>query len=93
MFGLANLIWVPLANIFGRRPITLLCLLILTLCSVWCASAKSYNSLLIGRIFQGIGGAPSDTIAPDMIGELFFRHQRGRAMVLNTSRRFDRLED
>jgi MFS family permease len=81
MEGAANLWWVPLANIFGRRPITLIALLMFMLCSVWCGKATTFNSLLVGRIFQGIGLAPADCVAPDVVGEVFFVHQRGRAMV------------
>lgn len=81
MFGAANIWWVPLSNVFGRRPVILFSLLILTACSVWAAEAKSFNSLLAARVFQGIGGATADTLCPGVIGEIFFRHERGRAMV------------
>lgn len=81
MFGAANIWWVPLSSVFGRRPIILISLLILTVCSVWAAEAKTFNSLLAARVFQGIGGATSDTLCPGVIGEVFFRHERGRAMV------------
>ena len=81
MQGAANLWWVPLANIFGRRTVILVALLMFTLCSVWCAEASTFTSLLVGRIFQGIGMAPADCVAPDVVGEVFFVHQRGRAMV------------
>lgn len=53
MLGAANIWWVPLGNTFGRRPIILLCLLILMTCSVWCGEAKSFDSLLAARILQG----------------------------------------
>lgn len=53
----------------------------MTLCSVWCALASSYSSLLAARIFQAIGGAAADTVAPALVGDLYFIHQRGRAMV------------
>lgn len=73
--------WVPLANTFGRRPVILVALLLLTLSSMWAGLAKSYESLLAARLFMGIGGAPADAVAPDVVGEVFFVHQRGRAMV------------
>lgn len=53
MLGAANIWWVPLGNTFGRRPVLLACLLLLTVCSVWCGEAKSFNSLLAARVFQG----------------------------------------
>ncbi|KAL4864252.1 hypothetical protein BDV12DRAFT_205841 [Aspergillus spectabilis] len=84
MFGAANIWWVPLSNIFGRRPIILGSLVMLLLCSVWTACAGSFASLLAARGFQGIAGAASDTISPGVIGEIYFRHQRGRAMAIYT---------
>ena len=79
--GAGSIVWVPLANIFGRRPITLLGVLLMTICCAWAGTATSYESLLAARVLSGLGGAPSDTIAPDMVGEVWFRHQQGRVMV------------
>ncbi|KAF2632874.1 hypothetical protein BU25DRAFT_417448 [Macroventuria anomochaeta] len=39
--------------------------------------------LLAARLFMGIGGGPADAVSPDVVGEIFFVHQRGRAMWLN----------
>ncbi|KAJ5368662.1 uncharacterized protein N7496_008422 [Penicillium cataractarum] len=50
------------------------------LCCMWAGLAKSFGSLLAARIFMGIAVAPADTVAPNVIGEIFFTHQRGRAM-------------
>lgn len=86
MLGAANLWWVPLANTFGRRPVTLASLLLLVFSSMWGGLATSFNSLLVARIFMGIGGAPADAVSPDVVGEIFFVHQRGRAMVCNCDR-------
>ncbi|CEO59647.1 hypothetical protein PMG11_04315 [Penicillium brasilianum] len=47
---------------------------------MWAGLAKSFGSLLAARVFMGIAVAPADTIAPNVIGEIFFTHQRGRAM-------------
>ncbi|QQK39811.1 MFS general substrate transporter [Penicillium digitatum] len=84
MLGCANIWWVPLSNVFGRRPIILCSLVMLTVCSVWTAKATSFNSILVARLFQGIAGAASETICPGVIGEIYFRHQRGRAMAIYT---------
>ncbi|KAF4548667.1 MFS-type transporter-like protein 10 [Elsinoe fawcettii] len=84
MLGASNLLWVPLSNTFGRRPLILFCLLLLTVCSIWAAEAKSFNSLLAARIFTGMGGAAADTLAPDVVGHVFFVHERGRSMAIYT---------
>ncbi|PIG88098.1 hypothetical protein AARAC_001570 [Aspergillus arachidicola] len=54
MMGAANILWVPLANTFGRRPITLFNILLLTLCCVWAARATSFGSLLAARFSWGL---------------------------------------
>ena len=84
MFGLSNIFWVPLSNIFGRRPILLVAMLLFTLTSVWGGVATSFESLLAVRALQGVAGGPSYTLAPDAVGEIFFVHQRGRAMATYT---------
>ncbi|KAH9868346.1 hypothetical protein J1614_007418 [Plenodomus biglobosus] len=84
MLGAANIWWVPLANTFGRRPVVLGSLLLLTFSSLWAGLATSFNSLLAARLVMGIGGAPADAVSPDVVGEIFFVNQRGRAMAVYT---------
>jgi MFS family permease len=81
LLGCSNIWWVPLGNTFGRRPILIVAMLIGTFASMWCGLSTSFNSLLAARCIQGIGFGPADTISPDTVGELFFLHERGRAMV------------
>lgn len=81
MLGVSNLWWVPLANTFGRRPIILISLLLLVFSSVWAGLSTSFDSLLAARLFMGIGGGSSDAVSPDVVGEIFFVHERGRALV------------
>ncbi|KAL4769352.1 major facilitator superfamily domain-containing protein [Aspergillus nidulans var. acristatus] len=84
MMGASNIWWVPLANTFGRRPISLLSILILLFCSLWAGLAGTFESLLAARFFMGVGTGPADTIAPNVIGEIYFTHQRGKAMGFYT---------
>ncbi|KAI1859533.1 uncharacterized protein JN550_012051 [Neoarthrinium moseri] len=84
MIGAANIWWVPLSNILGRRPVLVAATLILTLCGMWCGLATNYDSLLAARIFQGIGAAAADTVAPAVVGDVYFVDERGRAMAVYT---------
>ncbi|KAH8726892.1 major facilitator superfamily domain-containing protein [Phaeosphaeriaceae sp. PMI808] len=84
MLGASNLFWVPLSNTFGRRPIILISLLLLTFSSMWAGLSKSFESLLAARLFMGMAGGPADAVSPDVVGEIFFVHQRGRAMAIYT---------
>ena len=81
MLGGSNIWWVPLSNWMGRRPVLLIATLLMTACSVWCAKADSFGSLVAARLLQGAGGGAADTVAPALIGDLYFIHERGRAMV------------
>jgi hypothetical protein len=85
LLGVSNIWWVPLANTYGRRPVTLFTLLLLTAFSIWAAVAESYDSLLAARLFMGLAAGPAETVAPDVVGEVFFIHERGRAMACVSS--------
>ncbi|RAR07511.1 MFS general substrate transporter [Stemphylium lycopersici] len=84
MLGVSNLWWVPLANTLGRRPVVLGSLLLLTFSSMWAGLATSFDSMLAARLFMGIGGGPADAVSPEVVGEIFFVHQRGRALAIYT---------
>ncbi|TDZ30159.1 putative MFS-type transporter [Colletotrichum spinosum] len=84
LLGASNIWWVPLSNILGRRPVLLAATLIMTVCTVWCAVATTYNSFLVARVFQAIGAGASETVAPALIGEVYFVDERGRAMAIYT---------
>lgn len=60
--------------------------------STVCLLAESFK---VGRVVchrvvtqtnqsSGIGGGAADTLAPDVVGQVFFVHQRGRAMAIYT---------
>ncbi|KAL2782753.1 hypothetical protein BJX66DRAFT_345555 [Aspergillus keveii] len=103
MMGAANIWWVPLANTFGRRPITLINILLLVFSSMWVGLATSFETLLAARFFMGlllglripvglcsvcrIGlfvDFANGIVAPNVIGEIYFTHQRGKAMGFYT---------
>ncbi|KAK3897628.1 major facilitator superfamily domain-containing protein [Staphylotrichum tortipilum] len=84
MLGASNIWWVPLSNWMGRRPVLIIATLLMMLCSVWAAKAESFGSLIAARILQGAGGGAADTVAPALIGDLYFIHERGRAMAVYT---------
>jgi MFS family permease len=84
LLGTSNIFWVPLGNIFGRRPILIVSLIFLFLTSIWCGLANGYPSLLAARALQGASSGPVYTFAPEITGDIFFHHERGRAMVAYT---------
>ncbi|KAF1945299.1 MFS general substrate transporter [Clathrospora elynae] len=75
--GFANFFIVPLSNIFGRRAISLVFSVLITLTCVWQALASSHRSLLAARAVNGLVCATSETIPVQMIADVFFLHERG----------------
>lgn len=51
-----------LADRYGRRIIILIGLIVFSIASIFCVFAESYNVLLIGRFFQGVGVAAPATL-------------------------------
>lgn len=82
VLGFTNLIWVPFARGFGRRPMAIITTLITTASCIWRATAKDYNSFLGASILCGIGASPGETLGPVMIADVMFLHDRGWWMGL-----------
>lgn len=53
-FGLSQLVWGPLSDRFGRRPVLLCGLAAYTLASIGCALAPSMPLLIVWRTLQGV---------------------------------------
>lgn len=81
--GVAPFFWVPLANKFGRRPIYLLTTFIGFASALGCAYTKNYSQLLAARVFNGIFPCAMALGAVSVV-DMFFFHQRGRAMGIFT---------
>ncbi|KAI7498092.1 hypothetical protein KC367_g5355 [Hortaea werneckii] len=75
--GLANILIVPLSNIFGRRPISIFFGFLVILTNIWQALATSHKSLLAARACNGIVAATSETIMVQVVADMFFLHERG----------------
>ncbi|CAK7210553.1 hypothetical protein SEUCBS140593_000865 [Sporothrix eucalyptigena] len=80
--GVGNLVWVPLARAYGKRPVYLLSLLLLVGTNVWSYEAKSYGSLLPARIISGFAASSADATVPSLVADLFFVHERGHCMMI-----------
>ncbi|KAK8127835.1 MFS general substrate transporter [Apiospora sp. TS-2023a] len=79
--GYANFLIVPAANVFGRRPVIIVCGLICILANIWQGLVTSYPSFIGARVISGIGAAANESIMPMVISDILFVHQRGRSMT------------
>ncbi|KAK5719971.1 hypothetical protein LTR15_007244 [Elasticomyces elasticus] len=81
MFGLGNVIWVPLMRVAGKRPVYLLALVVFVAANAWSTRATSFGSLLGGRMVAGFGASAADATVPSVVADMFFLDQRGHCMM------------
>lgn len=62
---------------YGKRPMYVFSSLMGTIGVIVCATAKSYNTLVGGRVLEGIAIAAYESLAVASIGDLYFVHERG----------------
>ena len=79
---MGNLFWIPLIRVIGKRPVYLLCMILLMAMNVWSYKATSFNSLLAARILSGFAAGAGDAPTPAAAADLFFVHERGFVMML-----------
>ncbi|KJA28812.1 hypothetical protein HYPSUDRAFT_211467 [Hypholoma sublateritium FD-334 SS-4] len=82
--ALGPLVFTPFANVYGRRPAYLISVLIGFATAVGSATATSYGRLVGARIFNGFGPSAAQGLGAGTVVDLFYGHQRGRAMGIFT---------
>jgi DHA1 family bicyclomycin/chloramphenicol resistance-like MFS transporter len=83
-FAIGLLIWGPLSDRHGRRPVLLLGLGINVVGSIVALFAHSLGWLMLGRIVQALGSAGGVTVARATIGDLFGRERMARMIAYLT---------
>src|SRR5436305_2902298 len=79
-FGVLLLTGGKLADLFGRRTIFIVGLLIFTGASLWCGLAGGASSLIAARTVQGVGAALMNPATLSIITATFLPRQRGTAI-------------
>lgn len=80
--GIGQLIFGPLADRIGRKPALAVGLILFVLGSVIAALAHSLDTVLVGRVLQGIGGAAAPVIARAILRDLFDGESLAQNMAL-----------
>ena len=77
--GVFNVIWMPFAIKYGRRPVYLFSTFLMLMACVWLgiASTRTYTVFIVGRAFLGAFHAPIESIVPSTITDIYFLHNRG----------------
>ncbi|USP82025.1 uncharacterized protein yc1106_09299 [Curvularia clavata] len=70
------------ANIWGKRPLFVISTVILLATNVWGFFTRSFISLAVMRVIQGIASAPLETLVTSTVSDLYFVHQRGTRIAV-----------
>ncbi len=69
--GFGQLLFGPLSDSFGRKPIVYAGFLLFIVATIICVTTKSFEMMIFGRILQGIGLSSPRTIAIAMVRDKY----------------------
>jgi len=75
-FSVGTLLWGPLSDKYGRKPILLIGLSIYSAASIGCAFSCDINHLIAFRILQAIGGSAAFAVATAMVKDVYDSKRR-----------------
>lgn len=80
--GVGSLLYGPLSDRYGRRPVLMICLVLFLMMTIFCALAPTFETLLIGRVAAGFFAASCRVITVGMVRDRFHGDQMARIMSL-----------
>ena len=81
-FSAGTLLWGPLSDKYGRKPILLIGLSVYAAASVACAGAPDIYFLIAFRILQAIGGSGAFAVATAMIKDVYDSKRRESILAM-----------
>lgn len=82
--GVGPLVWGPLSDSMGRKPVVYMGFFIFLIASVICVRAHSLELMLFGRILQGVGLSSPRTISISIIRDRYSGDYMARVMSFVT---------
>ena len=80
--GVGSLLYGPLSDRYGRRPILLTCLGLFLVTTIFCAMAQSFAVMLAGRAMAGFFAAACRVISVSIVRDRFYGDRMARIMSL-----------
>jgi len=71
-----------IVNVYGKRAVFVVSLIILVVADAWASVAKGYGSMMGARCLSGAGQAAFEAISLSVIPDIYFVHQRNRRVAL-----------
>ena len=81
-YALGTLIWGPLSDHFGRKPILLSGLGLYVVSSALCAFTWNVDGLILSRIFQALGGSAAGVVATAIVKDVYSGRRRGSVLAI-----------
>lgn len=81
-FGGAQIVYGPLADRYGRRPVLLVSLAVYTTAGFASAFAPSFEAMMVARVVQGIGAAGTRVLTVSVVRDVYSGRQMARVMSL-----------
>jgi DHA1 family bicyclomycin/chloramphenicol resistance-like MFS transporter len=83
-FAAGILLYGPVSDRFGRRPVILLGMAVFAAGNLLCLLAPTLEALLAGRVVQALGTSAGTVVARAMLGDLYPREKLARMLALLT---------
>ncbi len=80
-FAVSQLLYGPLSDRFGRRPVLMGGVAIYVFASIGCALANSVESLTVWRFFQALGACCGPVVGRAVIRDVYGREQAARILA------------
>ncbi len=81
-FGSTQLLWGPLADRFGRKPILAIGVALYAIFALLCANASTFALLITGRVAMGASAAVTRVLVISMVRDLFEAEAMAKVMSL-----------
>ncbi|KAJ5948594.1 hypothetical protein N7454_001901 [Penicillium verhagenii] len=84
LFGLAigSMFMAPLSEVYGRKPVCVICMILFTVMIIPCALAKSVTALIVVRFIGALFGSVMISTAPGMVADLVDDEHRALAISI-----------
>lgn len=81
-FCLGMLVYGPVSDAVGRRPVLLFGIVLFLVASVMCALAPNVGWLIAARFFQAVGGGAPAVMSRTIVRDIFPRHDAARVLSM-----------
>ncbi len=69
--GFGQLLFGPLSDSFGRKPIVYIGFIVFIIASIICVTTKSFEMMILGRVLQGVGLSSPRSLSISMIRDSY----------------------